>query len=49
MPENRPLTPARFWQEVYIAAIRAGHMPDDANACAQRAMTDFLKLTVEAK
>jgi hypothetical protein len=49
VPENMPLKAARFWQEVYIAAVRAGQSQTYAKACAQQAMTDFLKLVSETK
>jgi hypothetical protein len=44
VPENMPLRPVRFWQEVYIAAIRAGCDASEAKALAQQALTDMQKL-----
>lgn len=45
MPDNRPLTPARFWQEVFIAAVRSGKQVTEANQIAQKALTEYQKLT----
>ena len=47
MPENMPLKAVRFWQEVYLAAVRAGQSEDYCLHMAQKAMNDFLKLTQE--
>lgn len=47
MPENMPLKGMRFWQEVYIACMRAGQTREYACACANQALTDFMKLQTE--
>jgi hypothetical protein len=47
MPENMPLKNVRFWQEVYIAAVRSGKQATEAAALANRALTDMLKLSTE--
>lgn len=36
-----PLTGLRFWQEVYIAAIRSGEGPDRAAYTANAALRTF--------
>ena len=47
MPENMPLKNLRFWQEVYIAAIRAGQTRPYACQCANEALNDLMKITTE--
>jgi hypothetical protein len=44
--KNKPLSPTRFWQEIYIAAIRSGKTSLQAKADAQQALTDYQKLVV---
>jgi hypothetical protein len=47
MPEDRykSMSPTRFWQEIYIAAVRSGKQSSEALGIAQRALTDMQKLT----
>jgi hypothetical protein len=47
MPEDRykSMSPTRFWQEIYIAAVRAGQSPEYCLAMAQQALTNMQKLT----
>jgi hypothetical protein len=47
MPENTPLKYVRFWQEVYIAAVRSGKQSTEAAQIANSALTDLLKLSTE--
>jgi hypothetical protein len=47
MAENMPLKNMRFWQEVYIAAVRSGKQSTEACEIANRALTDLLKLSTE--
>jgi hypothetical protein len=49
MAENMPLRQTRFWQEVFLAAIRAGQSYDYAALCANKAIADFSALTGGAK
>jgi hypothetical protein len=42
--KTAPLSPNRFWQEVYIAAVRNGRAPSEALTFAQKALTDYQKL-----
>jgi hypothetical protein len=44
MVENKPMTPSRFWQEVYIAAVRSGKQASEARGIAQQALVDYQKL-----
>lgn len=41
----KSMSPTRFWQEIYIAAVRAGQSPEYCLAMAQKALTDMQKLT----
>ena len=49
MAENRSLTFARFWQEVYIAAVRSGKQSSEAEGIAYKALASLLKLTTEKR
>jgi len=42
--DNKPFTRTRFWQEVYIAAIRAGNTAEYACVAANKALNDLMKL-----
>lgn len=45
LPENsKSMAPSRFWQEVFIAAVRAGMGARDAQIIAQQALDEFTKL-----
>lgn len=47
MAEDRykSMSPTRFWQEIYIAAVRSGKQASEALGIAQKALTDMQKLT----
>ncbi len=45
--KSKSMLPVRFWQEVYIAAVRAGQSQDQAKQMAQQALNDYYKLTGE--
>lgn len=41
----RSLPPIRFWQEIFIAAVRSGKQVSEAKGIAQQALVDLQKLT----
>jgi hypothetical protein len=42
-----PLKNLRFWQEVYIAAVRSGKRSLEASEIANHALNDLMKITTE--
>lgn len=44
-----PYKAVRFWQEIFIAAVRSGKQVTEARQIAQQALVDFQKLTTGEK